>query len=64
MIDKDKLFARWQHFYDTAIEDGHREKSREIAWEWTWEAIEGEFARIKGQHEATHEEAINQAFYP
>ena len=63
MLDNDKVLKTYQENYQMAIEDGHGENSNRIAWEWTEEKLMHLFHRIKDQHHAAHQEAINLAFY-
>lgn len=45
--------------YEMAIDDGHTDEAENIAWAWTEEAMTRQFHKVKGQHEAARQEAIN-----
>jgi hypothetical protein len=63
MLNDAAVLAKYRENYEMAIEDGHTENASKIAWIWTEEAILNSLFRIKENHEAGHNEAINKAFF-
>lgn len=63
MLDERKVRQAYQENYQMAIEDGHQDNARKVAWEWTEEAIQRQLAMIKDRQYWQHVDAVNKAFY-
>ena len=63
MLDNAEVRQTYRDNYQLAIEEGHKEEASRIAWEWTWAAVERQFAQIKGNYMAWQQDAINKAHF-